>query len=174
MSDMLNLVVEAENEKTVAATMKMIDAVQTKIYRSGKTSAKMLNDNIMTFRLTFTMEDFHPFFDEFHYQIQRFIESGRSRFHRNIKNLLYDEEVPPLVLSLDDLGIGFAVCLIPLTLSAIAFIGEVVASKFMLLAVEMRDVLTAAFVVAVFLDCGHYRITNFRLRYHKCLHSKAR
>lgn len=171
---MLNIVVEAENGKAVAATQKLIDAVQTKTYRSGKTSAKMLNDNIMPFRLSFAMEDFHPFYDEFHYQIQRFIESGRSRFHRNIRNLLYDEEVPALVLSMADLGIGFIVCLIPLSLGVIAFIAEIVAAKVMFLARTMKDVLTEMLVVVIFLDCGHYRIIFFRLKRHECLFNKTR
>lgn len=145
--------VEAENGRTVLATSKLITKVEKKAYRSGKMSVKIINDKSVPLMLSFTMEFFNPFYDEFHYQIQRFIESGRSVFHRNFRHRLYDEPVPPLVLSINDLEIGFMVCLIPLALSAIAFIFEVALSKVKLLAFRLRDTLTVVFVVAAFVDC---------------------
>lgn len=149
-SQMLNIVADAENKRTVAATFKLIDALQKKFYRSGKTSAKVLNCQIAPYMLAFPMEKFHPFFDEFRFQIHRSIEAGVSSFNRNIKNSLQEDEIPPLVLSMDDLGVGFLVCLIPLAVSAVAFIGEVFVSKLIFLSKAIRDVITAFYLAKAF------------------------
>lgn len=155
---MLQIAAEMENKRTVAATLKIIDSVEQKTYRSGKISMKAINDKIIPFMMSFIMEDFHPFYDEFHLNVHRLIESGLSQFNQKFRNPLFDEEVPPLVLSLDDLGIGFAVCLIPVTLSFVTFIAEVAASKIQVITASILNALTAMYLVTALLGKRIYGI----------------
>lgn len=60
---------------------------------------------------------------------------------------MYDEEIPALVLSMEDLGIGFGVCLIPLVLSVTVFVFEVIFSTTKQTA---KEYLAALFVALTF------------------------
>lgn len=159
-SGMLNIVVEAENQRTVAITREFINLLEKTFYRSGKNSLKMLNDKVMSYMMIFPVLDSHPFYGEFYDQIQIFVASGTSSFLKIVKNPLYDEAVPPLVLSLDDLSIGFLVCLIPITFSVVTFMCEIATLAFKLFVSQLRDTLTASYVVGVFLK-------NFRTMQYK-------
>lgn len=150
-SDALEMVVEPKNEKSLAITLEYLDFMENRKYRSGKTSLEVVQDQTVPVMTTFLLPSLHPFFEEFHDKIHRLIESGRSfpKKHES-QTKRFDDEVPALVLSMEDLGIGFAVCLVPLTLGAVAFVVEVTVSKIKLLAKTMWDVLTAASVIRAF------------------------
>lgn len=150
--DMLNIAAVSENKKMLPATYELIAATQKKDYRSGKSSIQVIKDKTLPMEITFSMEPFHPFFEEFHDKIQRLIESGTMRFNEAGQSFGFDEEVPPLVLSMDDLGIGFVVCMIPLTLGAIAFIVEVLSPNVKIFARKICEGFIAAIVVSAFLD----------------------
>lgn len=152
---MLDIVSEAKNERAFAATLELISNLEKIFYRSGKTSAEMLNAKVISFMTTLTFEPVHPFFDEFHFQIHRIFETGSLIYYKPLQNRRYDEEVPPLVLSMKDLHIGFTVCCAPLILSVVAFVVEFAIPKFKLLIKNIQGALTAKFVFAAFLEEQH-------------------
>lgn len=109
-----------------------MEALEKHFYRSGKTSVAIADVTLAPIFISFAMTPFNPYSEIFFEIIQRLIEAGicpdrlaGRTSNVKLRNTLYDEEVPPLVLSMDDLGVGFEVCLIPLTLSFVAFIFEV-------------------------------------------------
>lgn len=144
---MLQIVVEAQNEKTVVATMELIASLEKRFYRNGKHSLKTINDKSFTAMNLFPMRPIHCFFEEFHLNIHRFIEAGiplhKHHLYDTLSNSWYDEEVPPLVLTMDDLEVGFITCLIPLAVSVIVFLVEVTIP----LIKKIWDAVTASFVV---------------------------
>lgn len=101
-----------------------------------------------------SFKKFLPFFEEIKIQIQALIEAGfkKKGFNRNVKNFQYyhegiNDSVPTLVLKMDDLEIGFLVCMIPLALSVVAFVCELAVAKIKSLTVKMRDLLTFLYFI---------------------------
>lgn len=155
VSEIINIVVEPENRRIIAGTVELIAAVEKIFYRNGKISLKAVHDQTSPVMSYFAMEPFDPFFEILHDTINRLIEAGvmnALKIHSRHSRKMYDEEVPTLVLSLGDLEIGFLVCLIPLTLSVLAFIIEVAISIFKRFARTVWDISIAVFVLNAFVD----------------------
>lgn len=148
---MLNIAVEAENKKTLPATFEILASLQKQAYRSGKSSIQIIKDKVIPMMTVFSMEPFHPFFEEFYLQTKRLIESGTMKFNEDLRIRRYDEEIPALMLTMTDLGIGFTACLIPLALGAIAFVVEVAIPKAKIFANKILEMIMAVFVVKAFL-----------------------
>lgn len=95
------------------------------------------------------MMPYDPFFEEFDVTLQRLVETGicpdrmNGKYWKPITNKRYNEEVPPLVLTMDDLGIGFLACAVPLFGSIIVFAFEVLIPKLKLFARILKDYLVA-------------------------------
>lgn len=96
-------------------------------------SVKVLEKNLWHEFLVFSMNNFSLLFEEFKHTMQALVEMGYilslKRSHRIVPHFKFhhegiDDVVPALVLTLDDLSIGFIVCLIPLILAVLAFIFE--------------------------------------------------
>lgn len=145
---------EAANKNTQAITLEFIDTIEKSFYRSGKTSLTVLDYNVGTQFITFPLSPFSPFYEDFHETILRLIEAGicPDRMNGKMKKVVFqskrrNEDVPPLVLTLDDLGIGFIVCSVPLCFSALVFLLEVLIPKIFTLSCEMRDCSVAYFVI---------------------------
>lgn len=152
-TDALEMVAEPENKKTVAITLEYLEYLESRRYRSGKTSLEVVEDQNVPVMTTFIMPLQNALVEEFFDMIRRLMEAG-IKFRQQMQNAAkpFVEEVPALVLSMDDLRIGFIACLIPLALSAVVFIFEVSVPKIKILVKAMRDVLTAVYVIAAFLD----------------------
>lgn len=104
--------------------------------------------------ITFTMPLYSPFFEEFKDIVQRLIESGICPEMLGGKKYSFvysaertDNEVPALVLIMDDLAIRFLVCLLPLALSVVAFVCEVSVPRIKTLEITARDLLTFLFLI---------------------------
>lgn len=130
------IIVEPVNKRTMQLSMDYIEMLERRYFRSGKSSLAFLDEDIRSLTITFPMLPFNPFYEEFEEKIQRLIEAGTcpKRLIGRIvastsENKRFNEDVPPLVLTLDDLGIGFVACLVPLGLSIIVFVIEISASK---------------------------------------------
>lgn len=106
-------------------------------FRNGKTSIEISEEfKLETQMITFPIPSGSPFYEVFGEQIVRLLEAGicpyrltGSLLNMKVKTKRYDEEIPALVLSMEDLGVGFEVCLIPLALSIVSFIFEVIYAK---------------------------------------------
>lgn len=103
--------------------------------REGKMSLKYLDDELRSQFVDFSMKKFTNWFDEFKNKIQMLIETGQlSRLFVSGKNFKSHHEdidagVPALVLNMDDLSIGFFICLVSVVLSVVAFICEVAVAR---------------------------------------------
>lgn len=105
--------------------------------------------------INFPVRSFSPFYEIFNEKIQRLVEAGicphrlvgRISFEKSV-NKRFDEEIPALVLSMDDLEIGFELCLIPLMLSVAVFIFEVFYTK---MKQTVKDHLLAACIILAFI-----------------------
>lgn len=131
-------------------SLDYLEKLEKYYFRSGKSSLTILDEDIRSLEITFPMLPFSPFIEGFQEKIQRLVEAGicPNRMNGSIvaassENKMYDEEVPPLVLTLDDLGIGFAACLIPLLLSFAVFFIEIAIPKIF----QLRDYFIAVFVL---------------------------
>lgn len=143
----IDIVAESKNKKTFIATKEWLDNIERGRYRSGKSSVNFLNHNFDGTLITFPFAPFDPYFKEFDQIIQWKFESAIFSGIVHIKNVLHNDEVPPLVLTLNDLGIGFLVCTFPLALSLVVFLTEVTVLKIKLIAKNIRDALVAVYVI---------------------------
>lgn len=159
IEEWLDIIAEPKNERTLMITLQFLNILEKSRYRSGKPSFRFLNVEGRTILIAFAMTPFDPFFEEFDEKIQRLLEAGVCPYRLNgdiipidDKNDLYDEEVPPLVLSMDDLGIGFIVCLIPLTLSIFVFMIEIAVPRIRIFVHKLGGSIVAVAVIAAFLS----------------------
>lgn len=98
-------------------------------FRSGTASLTLLDETIATFPAGQKFNSYCPFYETFNRKIDRMISSGLIRhwydeFYTRKSFKIKPEETGPEVLTMDHLGIGFLVCLIPLVLGIIAFVVE--------------------------------------------------
>lgn len=132
-------------------TKELFNYFEQESYRNGKSSAGFLNQKMSGIYITFPFSPFDPFFEEFDRKLQRLVENGIFGVlaYKYKRNRLYNEDVPPLVLTMDDLSIGFLVCSIPMALSVAVFLLEAMTSKFTFFAEQIRDMLVAVYLVFV-------------------------
>lgn len=151
VDEWIDIIAEPANKKTLVATAEFMEFFEKRAYRNGKLSIGFLNQKLPGIFTSFPMAPLDPFFEEFDEKIQMFVESGVFivtilQFKYNVRTM-YNEEVPPLVLTLDDLSVGFIVCLVPMALGVIAFLVEATAPRIKSLAQNIRDALVAVYVV---------------------------
>lgn len=131
-------------------------------YNSGKSSFSFLEEGEDTFLIPYSMTLTNPFAGTFFKKLQTLIEADLCPNRLNSLTdsptfklrKKFDEDIPPLVLKMDDLGIGFLVCLIPLALSVVAFIAELAVPKIKTLGTKLRDTLVAYFIIRTYFGCN--------------------
>lgn len=157
--NVLQVAVEPENKKTILLSLEYLKYTERFTYRNGKSSFSILSEELRPLHLTFAMKPFSPFYEKFDETIQRLCQGGfcperLAMLHprqilykdRNMEN----DKIPPLVLSMDDLGIGFVVCSIPLTFSVIVFVAEVFTNKTKKMIQSLNDYIVAYVVMKSF------------------------
>lgn len=161
ITDVPNVVAEPENKLTFMVTEEYITLIEKSMLAHGKMSVKFVKEGLNSVFVTFTMETRSPYFERVKDVVVRLVEAGicPHRLNGLYPTLARTEEVvPALVLTWEDLAIGFFVCLIPLTLSVFAFICEVAPPKIKALAIKTRDLLTFLFLMRAFTQIK--RISN--------------
>lgn len=136
--------------------MEFVKGAEKTKYRNGKSSIEVSEEVMVDSQMiTFPTRSFSPFFEICQDRIQRLVEAGirpqrvAGRMVTAEENeSLFDEEIPALVLSMEDLGIGFEVCLIPVALSVLVFVFEVLYSEAKQVA---NEYLFAVFAVSAFI-----------------------
>lgn len=136
--------------------MEFLERIEKTSYRNGKSSIEISENIKLKFEQTiFPIRNLSPFYGIFNKMIQQLVETGfcphrllGKTLSSKTKNKMFDEEIPALVLSMDDLGVGFEICLIPLSLSLTVFIFEVFYSK---AKQKVQEYLTAVFAVLTFI-----------------------
>lgn len=142
---------EAANKMTMRTTLEYIKIVELKNYRSGKSSFSYLEENYLDpIWVTFPMYKLDVLFDEFQEKSLQLIQVGLCRQYWKQDKIMFDEAVPPLVLSMTDLEIGFIACLMPLSMSVLAFISEVTTPRVRSMAQSIKEKVIAAFIIFSF------------------------
>lgn len=146
-----DLLAEPENKLALLATAQYVIQFERISLRDGKMSVKFLDEVLRPEFVTISMPWFSPLFEEFKDKIQRLVEAGVCP-DRLAGKVISDKfgssqntDIPPLVLNMEDLGIGFVVCLVPLALSAVVFISEIALPRIM--ATKTRDLLTFLYLI---------------------------
>ena len=99
-------------------------------YRSDVSSVDILEEGFHTQHLGIPLPAYSPWIEEFNDKILKFQASGifpYVHFRHFLINLSYHKKngaIPPQVLTLDHLFVGFQICGIPMALSTFAFILE--------------------------------------------------
>lgn len=143
------VVTEFENRLTVMTSAEYANLHERKYLADGRMSLKYLNEDLKTAFVTFSMKPYSPFLEEFEFKIRRLVEAGICPGRLGGKNAdifpqRIDKELPAIVLTMDDLGIGFTICLIPLTLSVLAFFFEAAVPR---VKAAIIETVTALFLV---------------------------
>lgn len=153
-SNVLELVSEPENKLILLVTVDFAAFIEKAYLREGRMSLKFLEEDLRLEPIVISLKKFLPFLEEIKNQFQLLFEAGYKeggdninskdfqRYHENI-----DAAVPPLVLNMDDLGIGFVVCLIPLALSVVVFVCELAVPRIKAFSVKTRDLLVYLYLI---------------------------
>lgn len=129
-----DVITEFENRMTVMTSAEYVNLHERMYLADGRMSLKFLNEDLKTAFVTFSMKLFSPFLEEFESKIRRLVEAGicPDRLGGKKADIFpqrIDKELPAMVLTMEDLDIGFKICLIPLILSVVAFIYEVLVPR---------------------------------------------
>lgn len=151
----MELTVEPEKKISMMFDKKEFHLLHRSIYHSG-TSSISLTENFMSFPFAFEFRSFSPFYESFNENLIRMVAAGflekidRVVFHYDgIKRP--NAEPGPQILTMDQIGVGFLVCLIPLSLSIIAFIAEVSIPHLISFWRSLKHTVVAYFVVKAFI-----------------------
>lgn len=158
-----DLIAEPENKLTSMTSVEVIKYHEKQFLADGAMSMKFLAEKLRVVFLTFSIPHFSPFFEEFKSKIQTLIEVGicpeklamkttPQVFHHTRE----ERKVPAMVLNMDDLSIGFLICLVPMALSVIIFICEISSTRMKTLAVHTRDLLIFLYLIKAVPRIGFY------------------
>lgn len=126
----LNIVADSANKAISQAPQLAIDTfVYRQLYRSGVPSLFDLKEVAFSLDLNFLFKKFSPLLETFIDSIGQLISAGVTDYW--FRALSYEKDkiadIGPQVLTMEHLGLGFIACLIPLVLTTILFLMELVA-----------------------------------------------
>lgn len=108
----MEAVAEPSNRKIFSATLEFLAMTEKYRYRNGKTSIEISELDFRTQPIIFPIKHSSPFYEVFEEKIQNLIEAGLCphRLSGHVVSTMqrlpkrFDEEIPPLVLSMGDLN----------------------------------------------------------------------
>lgn len=126
---------EFSNNISVLANEYMLKVVHDD-YRSGVSSLNIKPAVIQAWYLSLKLFEFSPFLQDFNEKAGQMMSSGILKNWNIIKlpdtlvvsNVI--EDIGPQVLTMDHLEVAFLVCCVPLVLSVVAFVMELLKSRF--------------------------------------------
>ena len=120
----------------------MIEYIQHKVYRSGTTSMRFLDEpyKIVGSGVKFLRSS--ALVEVFNEMLAKMEPNGLMEYWRRLRSFSTTkiEEIGPQVLTMDHLRIGFLACCITMILAVIVFIGELARSRFATFSGENSDV----------------------------------
>lgn len=125
----MDIIAEPSNRGTLLMTQGMLESLNSRL-RSGATSVSLLTESYTTMFYGEAFKPFSPFYESINMKIHQIIAGGLyDLWHRNEENPTgikrKIEDIPPQVLTLEHLQMGFKISLCPLALSAVVFLIEV-------------------------------------------------
>lgn len=153
---LFDTIVEPENKLVLLTSVEVKRLAEYDRFRGGKMSVKFLDEQLRVAIVSVSIKKFSWFFEELNDKTQRFIEGGfMKRFTSDASeyftagNKAFDDDAPALSLIMEELKIGFLVCLVPLTLAAVAFVCEIAMPFIKALAISTRDLLTFVYWIRI-------------------------
>lgn len=128
MNACLDIVAETANIGTFLVAKRHLAYAEDEAYRSGFSSLSLLEDGFDSSFVGFNFKSFCPFYETFKSRLDQMTSAGiilrivDNFFH--FKSNQKKMEIGPQVLTMEHLAVGFLICLIPLALSIVAFVGE--------------------------------------------------
>lgn len=128
-------------------------SIINKGFKTGFGSLAILNETITSTYMGQLFNTFNPFFETINKQTSYLLEAGVVSRCRELYVELNRkvEDIGPQVLTMEHLEIGFLACAILLTLSCIAFIGELLVAHSAMLLRFMRNCFISRSVVKALL-----------------------
>lgn len=128
---MLNIIAEPANRASAITSKLVLNIIHYRIYRSGFSSLVLLDENVMSSCRAMNFPPFSPFYEEFNGKVSRMISGGLIEYwysnYLGLKKAIRVDEIGPEILTMEHLEIGFVICLIPMVLSILVFISELLA-----------------------------------------------
>lgn len=158
----LDIISEPENRGFTHAEDSGLIKVIYKSYRSGRQSFSILKETILNVPSAFSFYQYNMFYETFNRRIEQMLSNGViQRMTADYENpklyKLRPEEIGPQVLTLDHIGVGFLVCLIPMSFAVIVFAIEVniPRTRIRKLNKQLKHTLVAFFVARTFITNKH-------------------
>lgn len=131
----LDAVAEPSNQFTMILFPSIVQKFISSRYRSGFSSLRFIEEDMQMLPMSFEFQPFSPFFETMNEKIDQMLSNGLiEHYYKNFVNPKdrkpIIESIPPQVLTMDHVTIGFQVCLIPLALSFVVFILEKIFAMF--------------------------------------------
>lgn len=125
----LALIVEPANKATALFSPTLLYLVNNFIHRSGFSSLELLGETFIKTPVSLMFPYHSPLVEIFNEKIHQMLSNGLiyhiEESFTNPKGLIQKlEEIGPQVLTMEHLVIGFLICLCPLMLSVLVFVGE--------------------------------------------------
>lgn len=134
-SDCFNMIAEPTAKNTVIGSVKILWIINNIRLKTGQSSILLLKETFRNLFIGLTFKDFSPFYETLGEKIGEMSSAGliglwwTREFQNNDRKRVVDD-IGPQVLTMEHLEIGFTICLVPLTLSVIVFIGELLVKYF--------------------------------------------
>lgn len=140
MNIFLNLAAEPQNRATIATARKAIFLMEAKLFRSGRSSLRALDEPIRNFHICLMIGIYSPFYEILNEIVFNLMSGGILDYHqKNFNNPkgkkaeLSIDEIGPQVLTMDHLEIGFLIHVALLLAAFIVFLSEIVFAHMMVL-----------------------------------------
>lgn len=147
---------EPENKLAWFVTEEFVSVFERNKIRDGKPSWKFLDEQLKKHPILFAMPLYSPYFKVVKKILMQLVEGGfaNGKIGQNMaaedcRPERTNNEVPALILDMEDLTIGFLLCLIPLALSVVAFFCELSSPIIIHLAKSARDLLIHLYVIKI-------------------------
>lgn len=152
-----DIVSEPANKGFILAYTNLIQTYNVRYYRHGMSSLSLMNEPIGLSFAGLTFKLYSPLYESVNEKLLQMVSNGLMSDYVNLLNnprgrKATMEDIGPQVLTMDDLGIGFQFCCIPLVLSVIVFLLEFAVFWSMKLGKALKERLIAAAVVEAYVN----------------------
>lgn len=129
-----DIVAEPANKGTAIMSPYLLSMLQNNQYRSGLSSLELVEERLAGVHMSVMFPYFSPLFEAFNEKIQLMLSNGLIDYwHKNFANRrglkIKIDDIGPQILTMEHVSIGFLVCLFPMVLSILAFVGEIAVFK---------------------------------------------
>lgn len=151
-----DIIAEPANKAFTVGGADRINHITYNYFRRGFPSLHLMTSSPLMFIFEgLSFRAFNPVIESFNEVLFRLLSNGLMQ--KFLDDYQYprdpnekEDPIGPQVLTMDDLGVGFLICCIPLALSVVVFVAEVTVHLLICLWDDFRSKLATAFLVKAF------------------------